>query len=597
MAKENGKASIFMTYQRLMGMLNSDERWQLTGIAILTLLGMLLEIMSIGSILPALTMMTSRHVVEIYPRLSLFVERFGYSSRPKLVIIFMFLLVSAYILKTVFQAFLIWKQNKFIFGVRSSLSSRLFASYLSQEWSFHLRRNSAKLIQNITNEVNLLSGDTLQSGITLLTEGLIFFGVVMLLFIVKPVDTFILVSLLGLMVITYQQVTKRFLVVWGKERHYHEGLRIQHLQQGLGGAKDVKLLGREKEFLIQYHTHNIKAACASRKQKTLMDLPRLWLELLAVISLTSVVLLMLFGGSQPEMILPSLGFFATAAFRLLPSANRSVGAVQQLRFGWPVINILYAEIESLQTSRAVQNISLPRLQACIVLDRVSYQYVNVQKYALMDISLCIRQGTSIGLIGQSGSGKSTLVDVILGLLIPSKGSVHVDQVDIQTHVRSWQDQIGYVPQSIFLTDDTLRRNVTFGLSDDLIDEEAVQRAIKDAQLDDFVRDLPMGLDTLVGERGVRLSGGQRQRIGIARALYANPNILVLDEATSSLDIETEKSVMAAVNALHGYKTIIIVAHRLSTVAHCDWLYKLEDGRIVKEGRFEEITDLAGILPA
>ena len=175
--------------------------------------------------------------------------------------------------------------------------------------------------------------------------------------------------------------------------------------------------------------------------------------------------------------------------------------------------------------------------------------------------------------------------------------MHVDQVDIQTHVRSWQDQIGYVPQSIFLTDDTLRRNVTFGLSDDLIDEEAVQRAIKDAQLDDFVRDLPMGLDTLVGERGVRLSGGQRQRIGIARALYANPNILVLDEATSSLDIETEKSVMAAVNALHGYKTIIIVAHRLSTVAHCDWLYKLEDGRIVKEGRFEEITDLAGILPA
>jgi ABC-type multidrug transport system fused ATPase/permease subunit len=225
----------------------------------------------------------------------------------------------------------------------------------------------------------------------------------------------------------------------------------------------------------------------------------------------------------------------------------------------------------------------------IVLEGVSYRYPSTVAAALSDITLKIPRGASIGFVGGSGAGKSTLVDLILGLLTPTTGQVRVDEVDIQTNLRGWQDQIGYVPQTVFLTDDSLRRNVAFGLSEDQIDDSAVQRALRAAQLEEFVNSLPEGVQTHVGERGVRLSGGQRQRIGIARALYHDPQVLVLDEATSALDTATEEGVMAAVNRLIGEKTLIIVAHRLSTVARCDRLFRLEKGRIVDEGSFQSIS--------
>jgi ABC-type multidrug transport system fused ATPase/permease subunit len=268
----------------------------------------------------------------------------------------------------------------------------------------------------------------------------------------------------------------------------------------------------------------------------------------------------------------------------MPSVNRVLSAVQYLRYGLPVINTLHEELQLAVPEPAAQNNNgAATFQHEIRLTDITYTYPNAPAPALNQLSLSIQKDESVGFIGPSGSGKSTLVDVVLGLLTPSAGQVVVDSKDIQQNLRHWQDRIGYVPQSIYLTDDTLKRNVAFGLPDGQIDDIAVQRAIQAAQLDEFVASLPDGLETLVGERGIRLSGGQRQRIGIARALYHDPVVLVLDEATSALDIATERGVMQAVTALHGSKTILIVAHRLSTVEHCNRLYRLHEGRVVEEG--------------
>jgi ABC-type multidrug transport system fused ATPase/permease subunit len=359
---------------------------------------------------------------------------------------------------------------------------------------------------------------------------------------------------------------------------------MQHLRQGLGGAKDVKLLGRERNFLDVYRLHNAQSAQVSQYQAMSQMLPRLWLELLAVAGLATLVIAMLAQGRNMATLMPTLGLFAAAAFRLMPSVNRVLNAAQVLRFCGPVVNVLHEEVKL----AAPEPVSSPRaaasagFQADIRLVDVAYAYPNAAAQALEGLTLRIRKGESVGFVGPSGSGKSTLVDVVLGLLTPQKGQVLVDSEDIQGKLRTWQDQIGYVPQSIYLTDDTLRRNVAFGLPEDAIDEAAVERAIRAAQLEEFAASLPKGLDTLVGERGVRLSGGQRQRIGIARALYHDPAVLVLDEATSALDTATESGVMQAVIALQGSKTVLIVAHRLSTVAHCDRLYRLEQGRVAAE---------------
>jgi ABC-type multidrug transport system fused ATPase/permease subunit len=335
--------------------------------------------------------------------------------------------------------------------------------------------------------------------------------------------------------------------------------------------------------LEQYRVHNAQSARVGQLQATLQQLPRLWLELLAVSGLATLVITMLVQGRALEAVLPTLGLFAAAAFRLIPSVNRVLGAIQALRYGLAMIDTLHAEFNLAASEVADTCAPIVPFRAALELNKVTYAYPGAFVAALTEISLVIRHGESVGFIGSSGSGKSTLVDILLGLLKPDSGEVRVDGEEIQHALRNWQNQIGYVPQSIYLTDDTLARNVAFGLPTAQIDQAAVWRAIRAAQLEEFVHSLPMELDTLVGERGIRLSGGQRQRIGIARALYHDPVVLVLDEATSSLDTTTEREVMQAVRALQGRKTILIVAHRLSTVEHCDRLYRLEQGRVVEEG--------------
>ena len=562
----------------------------------LMLIGMTLETIGVGMVVPALAVMTQEDPAGQLPALAPVISLLGEPSREELVVAGMLFLVLVYAIKAFFLAFLAWKQSKFVFGLQADLSQRLFKGYLRQPYTFHLQRNSAQLIRNVTTEVSLFSTVS-QSMMVLLSEALVLLGLSALLIAVEPFGASIVLVTLGLAGWMFYRLTRTYILRWGKVRQHHEGLRIQHLQQGLGGAKDVKLLGREEDFLNQYDFHTSKSTHVGQRQSALQQFPRLWLELLAILGLATLVLTMIAQGESLDNLLPTLGLFAAAAFRLMPSVNRVLIALQSMRFAVPVINTLHEEVSSFVTTSRTTNESatpIPKLEDLLVIENVDFRYPGAEHDALSNVNIAIECGTTVGFIGGSGAGKSTLVDVFLGLLSPTEGVVMVDGVDIQKNLRAWQDQIGYVPQSIFLTDDTLKRNIAFGLHDEQIDDEAVKKAIRAAQLEQFVDSLPEGLNTVVGERGVRLSGGQRQRIGIARALYHDPGVLVLDEATSSLDTDTETGVMEAIRALHGQKTILIVAHRLSTVAHCDRLYRLEDGRMVRKGSVDTMLADASV---
>jgi ABC-type multidrug transport system fused ATPase/permease subunit len=569
--------------RKIWGLLTPIERRNAVGLLGLMFVGMVLEMLGIGLVIPAVALLIQPDFVSSYPSLYPVLEALGNPSQRALVMAAMLALVGVYVFKTAFLGFLAWRQMSFAFGIEAELSQRLFTVYLHQPYTFHLQRNSAQLIRNTVNEVNILIFSVIIPSMSLVTEALVFPSLCVLLLVFEPLGALIVVAVLGTSAWGSQRLTRRRIGRWGEVRQHHEGLRIQHVQQGLGGAKDVKLLGREAAFQEQYAVHTEQCARAGQLQLFLQQLPRLWLELLAAAGLAILLLAMLAQGRDFSAILPLLGLFAMAAFRLMPSISRVLSAFQSLRYGVAVVNTLHDELALAVPPTNRSGTAIAPFSETLELDRVTYTYPGAHTPAIRDLSLVIRRGESVGFIGPSGAGKSTLVDVLLGLLAPESGEVRVDGRDIQRSLRGWQDQIGYVPQSIFLTDDTLRRNVAFGLAEGQIDDAAVRNAIRAAQLEEFVRTLPQGLETSVGERGVRLSGGQRQRIGIARALYHDPAILVLDEASSSLDTATEREVMEEVRALRGAKTILIVSHRFSTVEHCDRLYCLARGRIVATG--------------
>jgi len=568
--------------RKLWAVLTPNERRCAVILLGLMFIGMILEMLSVGLIVPALALLTQRDVAVRYPSVQVFFEMLGNPSVQSIVLGGLLVLVVVYFVKAVFLAFLTWRQARFVFSLRARLSQQLFAVYLSQPYTFHLQRNSAKLISHAVNEVNQFAQNGMIPGMLLLAESLVVFGLCSLLVVVEPIGAAIVMGVLGTASWGFYRLTRSRIAHWGKARQHLDRLSMQHLQQGLGGVKEAKLLGRESEFLARYRIHNDESVRISGTMYALQQLPRLWLEVLAVSGLAILVVSMLLQNRALEAVLPTLGLFAASAFRLMPSVNRVLSAVQSLRYGLPAIDVLHKELSVVVPPAVDAQGPAVLFHDVLEMERVTYVYQGSAESTLKDITLAIHRGESVGFVGASGAGKSTLVDILLGLLTPSTGNVRVDGKDIHENLRGWQDQIGYVPQSIFLTDDTLRCNVAFGLPNDQINNVAVQRVIQAAQLEEFVSSLPDGLETIVGERGVRLSGGQRQRIGIARALYHDPSVLVLDEATSALDTATEEGVMQAVTALQGMKTIIIVAHRLSTVAHCDRLYRLEQGGVVEE---------------
>jgi ABC-type multidrug transport system fused ATPase/permease subunit len=579
-------------FKKIINLLTAVERRQGLGLLALMIVGAVLETGSIGLILPALAIITQETTSSSPLWISRAIDALGNPSQNELIIIVVCGLLGVYFIKTLFLIFLTWKQNVFIFGVRSALSQRIFVSYLNQPWAFYLEHNSAKLINILTNETNQFGIYALQPTLTLTTEIIVLSAICTLLVIAEPTAALIMVIILGLALLSIYLITRNYFIKWGKKRQTHESLRIQYVQEGLGGVKEIKLLGREQEFIDNYSVHNQACSKVVQLQNTLQQMPRLWLEFLAIGVLSILIFVSLKQGKNPASVLATIGLFAGAAFRLIPSVTRIVGAMQNLRYADSVVNLLTTEAAMITPQISSLKNKLFTFENNITFKNVSFKYPNTSNYTLNDISLSISKNSCVGFIGESGSGKSTIIDILLGLLNPTNGEVIVDGNNIQESMRSWQNQLGYVPQTIFLTDDTLRRNVAFGIAESLIDDIAVNHAIKMAQLESFVLNLPEGLNTQMGERGVRLSGGQRQRIGIARALYHDPKILVLDEATSALDTSTEEDVMFAVNTLIGNKTVIIVAHRLSTLSRCDKIYSLENGRILDEGNYIDISTKA-----
>lgn len=567
--------------KRIFGLLTSRQRWDALLLVAAMLLSALLEAISVGLVVPVMSLMMQGNLAQRYPLIEgLLGDAAGGAT--DLVLPGMLLLVMVFLLKTLFLSWMAYRQASFAFGVQASISERLFRGYLLQPYMFHLQRNSAQLIRNAINETNQFTFGAILPGLVLMTESLVLLVMVALLLWFEPMGALLVMVVGGGVGFLFYRLTRHLIRRWGEDRQIHEGFRIQHIQEGLGGAKEVKLFGKETYFLEKYAIHNAGTARVGELQTTFQALPRLLLEFLAVFSMGAVVLVAQASGRSSVELIPIFGLFSVAVFRLIPLANRMMVALQNLRYSLPVLDILSHELEvCANPSNETLTQRMP-FHDRLDFERLSFSYPESSGATLRDLNLTISQGQTIGFVGESGAGKSTLVNVLLGLLEPTGGRVLVDGRPILEHLRAWQLNIGYVPQNIYLTDDSLRRNIAFGEHDESINEDALQEAIRASRLESFIASLPDGLNTLVGERGVRLSGGQRQRVGIARALYRKPRVLVLDEATSALDHDTESGVMEAVNALHGSITIVIVAHRLSTVSGCDVVYRMRDGNLQVE---------------
>ena len=558
--------------------LTPAERRKLVLIWVLILVGMVLETFSLGMVLPLIAVLTNS---DGQARFQWLIDALGGPSQERLVLYVVTALFAVFFVKNIFAYVSARFQRTFLNDTASRLSQKAFRTYLRQPYEFHLQRNSATLINNAEIAKSVVSGG-LEPFLTLLTDGLIAVGLFALLIFVEPIGSLVTLVVFGVASFGFQAMTRQRIVEWGRLRKKHLALVLKHLQQGLGGAKEVKLLGREKTFLADHERHLVTSMDVSRRFAMLQMLPKLWLEVMGVASLAILVFAMTLAGKTVEEILPVLGLFAATAFRIIPSVGRILASFQGITYSAPQIRSVHEDLVLEPPPDPLLGAPVAFLRE-VTMENVSFAYMSAHRESLSGINLTIKRGESIGIVGPSGAGKSTLVDIFLGLLKPTSGRVCVDGLPIEENMAGWQRLVGYVPQSIYLIDDTLARNVAFGLEEESIDVPRVREALRLAQLLEFVDSLPDGVGTVVGERGVRLSGGQRQRIGIARALYENPQVLVLDEATSALDNETEAEVMEAVRHLQSSRTVIIVAHRLTTVAYCDRIIRIDDARL------EEVT--------
>lgn len=557
------------------------------------LIGAGFEVVGLSLVIPLLDMITD-------PTQSKFVELIS-SYYPILsnrqIIIFTIVFFSLiYALKGLYLAFLAHIISNFVFGIKVSINERLMQYYINAPYEFHLKNNSSSLVRNITVEARTLVFHTLIPFLVLITESLVIAAFMIFLFYLEPIGTVIVIFLLLLFGLLFQGLIKNVMEEAGSARQLADGLIIQKAQEAIGGIKDIKVLLKEDAFMRYFSKDNLLSANADAQHFTWSQFPRMYLETIGVITLCVLLLFLTIQSANSSQIIPTFGIFALAAFRLLPSVNRIMISVNGLRYSSSAIDIVEQQLNDASlisnhttNENEVRN-SLPFTES-IDIQELTHSYDDAETISLNNISLSIKKGESIGIIGKSGSGKSTFVDVILGLLTPTSGTIAVDGNCIFENLRGWQQIVGYVQQDVFLLDDSILKNIAFGIPEDNIDFKRLNQTIKEAQLDDFVDTLSEGLNTQLGERGLRLSGGQKQRIGIARALYHESSILVFDEATSALDSETETEIITAISNLKGNKTIIIIAHRVSTLKSCDRILELSEGAIVNTFQGIEIEKL------
>jgi len=556
---------------------------QRKGLVILTLLlfvGMILEVFGLGILIPAISILLDPEMIEKTPSIVFLKSFFPNFSHQNFILFFLGAIVLLYFIKSLFLVLLTHKQNRFLNNMMAYIANNLFSSYLTKPYSFHLNRNASELIKNIQVEINFL-GTFFLSFITIFIEGGFVVSVLATLVYIEPVGAISIGLFYGLLSIVFLQFTKRKLNMWGKLRQKLDTQTSKIALEGLGGIKDLLILGRTSFFIDEYFRKNYLKARVVSNQATVGQIPRFFLELISIAGLVSFIILLLFQGKDTSSLITILGVFVAATFRMIPSLNRIIAAVQSLKYYSPALDVICEELKLVDDKIELLNdVELYSFKNKIEFKNVHF-YFNERNKILNGVNFVIEKGKTIGIIGESGSGKSTFVDLLIGLHKPKTGEIFIDGKSGLQMKQKWRNNIGYVSQSIYLTDDTIENNIALGVLGSDINKDKISEILKQVRLEDLIKELELGIHTKVGERGVQLSGGQRQRIGIARALYHNPEILILDEATSALDSETEMEVMKSLNYFRGKKTIIMIAHRLSTLSECDEIWKIENGVISK----------------
>ena len=579
----------------------SKKAWQLLNykqkkyaifIFIMMFFAMILEALSIGIIIPLISVLLKGDAGTSF--FSYFFI-FGASTGKNLIYIGLSITLIIFLIKNLGLTFNLWQQTKFLNQLQFELTNRLFKYYLKSDYIFFLQNNSAHLYRNLISVIAAYVS-YIKGHMILLGEVVVFIGITFILFYVDVLGTTIILFLVVVVSFVIYISTIGKISLLGKQRNIVGGELNKHILQGMASAKDVKILDREQDLIHQVDKNLFKQTRLNQIIVFITGLPRFIFEILMVCSFSILILVMIDVKKDMVDIIQYLGVFAVASFRIVPGASRILSSYQSIRYIEPSVKILIQEFDTKDKSYINKNyqpkdLSMPlKFQKEINLKNLSFSYPIRKEFALSKISMTIKKGDFVGIIGETGSGKSTLINLLTGLLKSSEGNVEVDELNINANLTEWHKKIGYVPQSVYLIDDTVRKNIAFGLLEDNIDGDLVKQAAEKANLNKFLDSLPDGLETIVGEKGIRISGGQQQRIGIARALYRDPEILILDEATSSLDQSTEKKIMESIQFLKKKKTLIVVTHRLSTVKNCDKIFFIEKGKITKQGSPKEILN-------
>jgi len=587
--KSNG--SLLM---RLAAQFSNHRRRQFVFVFLLTLVGALAELVSIGAVLPFLQLIAAPETVGRLPGATDAMQFLGITRYSDLLFPAGILLVTAAIVSAVIRVILVWVSTRFVFGLTHDLSVKVFEHVIRQPYELYLTRNSSELMSGL-DKVNIISTYFLAPVITALSSAIIAIGIIAILVMINPFVAVVSALSIGGLYVLLGLSTRSLLVRLGRDQAALNITRLKIAQEAIGGIRDLILDRSHALFAWQFRLADARTRRAASNVNTIGSAPRYVIESMGIVLIAALAL---YYSTQPggvQMALPVLGALALGAQRLLPLAQAINVAYVQYAGSIGTVEDVLSLLEAPRLAEPERAITAPIVpfQHEISFDDVSFSYGEGQA-ALIDVNLRIPRGARVGIIGRTGSGKTTLMDVLAGLLSPTSGVIVIDGVRLDgSGVENWQAQVAHVPQSIFLLDDSVAANIAFGLPQAKIDMDRVRDAAKRASAADFIADMPAGYDTRVGERGVRLSGGQRQRLGIARALYKRATVLILDEATSALDNATERSVMDEIKRLDRSQTVIMIAHRLSTVAGCDFIVQIEGGRIAALGSYDEITARLG----
>lgn len=571
-------------WEKLNYIFSKKEKITLFILLLAVVLGSFMELLGVSLFSPFVETITEPSIIYEEGYLNLCYTVLGFDGETEFIIGLAVLIMFIYIVKNVYLALEKNWMYKFSYNMQKKLSVRLLDAYMKEPYSFHLNKNVAVLQRSLQEDTDLFAKGIIHV-LELFAEIAVCIVLGIYLFFVSKSITVIVVGLLLICVGAFTYVSKKFSKSIGKESQEYKGKIYQWMNQALGGIKEIKILNREEYFVQEYDLYFKKYVRGLRINRLIGMLPKHIVEAVSMTGLlTAIIVKMLYGQKSLIDYVPQLAVFAMAAFKLMPAVGKINEHMSCILYSLPSVELIYHDLKSVNNVlvQEKEEVTEWKFQDKISVKDVKFHYSDSEENVIDGVDFEIKKGTAVAFVGASGAGKTTMVDIILGLLQPQYGKVKADELNINKNKRTWQREIGYIPQVIYLADDTIRNNIAFGIPEKEISDEAIIEALKKAQLLDFVENLPEGLDTFVGDRGVRLSGGQRQRIGIARALYHDPEILVLDEATSALDSETESAVMQSVEALKGKKTMLIIAHRLSTIQNCDMVFEVGKGKVIRQ---------------